>query len=148
MNKLQGREVAHPGIGSEVADQEDPERYHSYYQWVPFMLFFQVKHTVNRIAVLHWPPLPMISYLFKFLYCQGVLFYIPHWVWKNWEEGKVRMVTDGIRGAVVGTKQMRIDKQNRLVQYFVDTLHMHNVYAAGYFLCEVLNFINVVSEGH
>ncbi|EEB14974.1 Innexin inx2, putative [Pediculus humanus corporis] len=117
MNKLQGREVAHPGIGNQIADQEESERYHSYYQWVPFMLFFQ-----------------------------GVLFYIPHWVWKNWEEGKVRMVTDGIRGAAIGTKQMRINKQNRLVEYFVNTLHMHNLYAAGYFFCEILNFINVVGN--
>ena len=43
MNKLQGREVAHPGIGNQIADQEESERYHSYYQWVPFMLFFQVR---------------------------------------------------------------------------------------------------------
>lgn len=56
------------------------------------------------------------------------------------------MVTDGMRGAVVGTKAGRVERQSRLVQYFVDTLHMHNVYAAGYFLCEVLNFINVVSK--
>ena len=55
------------------------------------------------------------------------------------------MVTDGMRGAVIGTKQGRIERQSRLVQYFVDTLHMHNVYAAGYFICELLNFINVVS---
>lgn len=49
-----------------------------------------------------------------------------------------------MRGAMLGSKRNRVNKQKRLVQYFVDTLHMHNVYAAGYFLCEILNFINVV----
>ncbi|KAE8744826.1 hypothetical protein FOCC_FOCC008550 [Frankliniella occidentalis] len=111
-----GSYVAHPGLGNYV-DQEDAPRYHSYYQWVPFMLFFQ-----------------------------GILFYIPHWIWKNWEEGKVRMISDGMRGALIGPKENRRDKVNRLVQYIMDTLHMHNFYAAGYFLCEALNFANVVGN--
>lgn len=75
---------------------------------------------------------------------QGILFYVPHWIWKNWEEGKVRMISDGMRGAMIGPKENRRDKVNRLVQYIMDTLHMHNFYAAGYFLCEALNFANVV----
>lgn len=32
--------VAHPGLGPYAP--EDEKTYHSYYQWVPFMLFFQV----------------------------------------------------------------------------------------------------------
>lgn len=75
---------------------------------------------------------------------QGVLFYVPHWIWKSWEEGKVRMITDGIRGAIVGPTDERKDRLSRLVQYFTDTLHMHNTYASGYFICEALNFLNVV----
>lgn len=111
-----GTHVAHPGVGSYV-EGENETRYHSYYQWVPFMLFFQ-----------------------------GLLFYIPHWVWKNWEEGKVRMISDGIRGSMIGSKDDRRDRQSRLVQYMMDTLHLHNTYAAGYFFCEALNFINVVGN--
>lgn len=110
-------EVGHPGLGNPAQDGGLDKRYHSYYQWVPFMLFFQ-----------------------------GILFYIPHWLWKNWEEGKVRMVSDGIRGATMGTKEQRQGRLNRLVQYIIDTLHMHNHYAFGYFLCEALNFANVVGN--
>lgn len=33
-----GTHVAHPGLGNDNQDR----RYHSYYQWVPFVLFFQV----------------------------------------------------------------------------------------------------------
>lgn len=33
-----GTHVAHPGLGNDNQDRQ----YHSYYQWVPFVLFFQV----------------------------------------------------------------------------------------------------------
>lgn len=33
-----GTQVAHPGLGNDY----DEKTYHSYYQWVPFTLFFQV----------------------------------------------------------------------------------------------------------
>lgn len=106
-----GSDMAHPGLGNE--NQE--KRYHSYYQWVPFVLFFQ-----------------------------GVLFYVPHWFWKNWEQGKVRMISDGMRGLLIGEKAEREHRQNRLVQYLVETMHQHNTYAFGYFMCEALNFFNVI----
>lgn len=77
---------------------------------------------------------------------QGILFYVPHWIWKNWEEGKVRMISEGMRGALIGAKEERLHRQSRLVQYLVETLHLHNSYAFGYFLCEGLNFFNVVSN--
>lgn len=108
-----GTHVAHPGLGGDIGEK----RYHSYYQWVPFMLFFQ-----------------------------GVLFYVPHWIWKHWEEGKVRMISEGMRGAMVDNKPERELKSQRLVKYIADTLHLHNTYAAGYFFCEALNFVNVVSN--
>ncbi|KAI5692481.1 hypothetical protein M8J75_011867 [Diaphorina citri] len=115
-HKPVGSHVIHPAVGSYV-EGEDEKRYHTYYQWVPFMLFFQ-----------------------------GILFYVPHWIWKNLEENKVRMITDGMRGAIVTSKEDRRERQKRLVQYIIDTLHMHNVYAAGYFFCEFLNFVNVVGN--
>lgn len=58
----------------------------------------------------------------------------------------MRMITDGVRGSVIGMKEERKARQKRLVQYIVDTLHMHNMYAISYFFCELLNFINVVSK--
>ncbi|RZC35750.1 innexin inx3 [Asbolus verrucosus] len=109
--KYVGTQVAHPGLGNE--NQE--KRYHSYYQWVPFVLFFQ-----------------------------GVLFYVPHWIWKMWEDDKIRMISEGMRGALVGAKEERERRQSRLVQYLVETMHLHNTYAFGYFVCEALNFVNVM----
>lgn len=107
-----GTHVAGPGLGTDIGEK----KYHSYYQWVPFLLFLQ-----------------------------GILFYLPHWMWKQWEDGKIRMISDGMRGPLIETKQERQQRTSRLIQYILDTLHLHNSYAAGYFFCEALNFVNVVS---
>ncbi|CAB3243103.1 unnamed protein product [Arctia plantaginis] len=108
------KDIAHPGLGPETGEGK---RIHAYYQWVPFMLFFQ-----------------------------GLLFYVPHWIWKNWEEGKVRMISDGMRGTAATIADNKGNRLNRLVQYLYETRHMHNTYSFGYFFCEMLNFANVVGN--
>jgi hypothetical protein len=47
-----GTHVAHPGVGSYV-EGDNETRYHSYYQWVPFMLFFQV--SLERMICQQFP---------------------------------------------------------------------------------------------
>lgn len=51
---LQLESLPHPGIGPVTDD--DPIRYHAYYQWVPFVLF-----------------------------AQALMFYLPHKLWRSWE---------------------------------------------------------------
>lgn len=75
---------------------------------------------------------------------QGILFYVPHWIWKNWEEGKVRMISDGMRGMITMPQEERHARQNRLVQYICDSINTHNTYSFGYFFCEFLNMVNVI----
>lgn len=68
--------------------EEDGEkvRFHSYYQWVPFMLFLQ-----------------------------SISFYIPHWIWKMWEGGKIHMITKDMHRFCINTAKDRRMKQNKLV---------------------------------
>ena len=80
------------------------------------------------------------------LFFQGILFYLPHWVWKNWEEGKMRMISDGLRGAIIINQEEREYRQHMLVKYVYNSLSTHNTYSFGYFLCEALNFANVVGN--
>ena len=66
-------------------------------------------------------------------------------MWKSLEEGKMRMISDGLRGTVVALKEQRIKRQGQIVHYLVESLNLHNYYAFAYYFCEILNFINVVS---
>lgn len=59
---------------------------HSYYRWVPFMLFFQ-----------------------------AITFYVPHWIWKMWEGGKIRMITKNVREFHMDIANKKHSKQNKLV---------------------------------
>lgn len=74
------------------------------------------------------------------------MFYIPHWIWKNWEEGKIRLISDGMRGVLTIPIKERHSRQRRLVRYIMDSLTTHNTYSFGYFFAELLNFINTVSD--
>lgn len=109
--KQVGTHVAAPGLGND----NDEKTFHSYYQWVPFVLFFQ-----------------------------GICFYVPHYIWKNWEEGKVGHISNGIRGIVALPAEERKPRQKRLVQYLIASFSTHNLYSFGYFFCEFLNFVNVI----
>lgn len=72
------------------------------------------------------------------------MFYVPHWIWKNMEDGKIRMITDGLRGMVSVPDDYRRERQDRILKYFVNSLNTHNGYSFAYFLCELLNFVNVI----
>lgn len=111
-----GTHVVASGVGSYVPRLHEVQ-HHNYYQWVPFVLFLQ-----------------------------GVLFYVPHWFWKNWEGGKIKMISTGLRGFKAESKEEKENNCDRLVRYIQSALYTHNGYAFGYFFCEILNFVNVVGN--
>lgn len=55
------------------------------------------------------------------------------------------MISDGLRGSTTKGLSERRDHHDRLVRYIKCALHTHSHYAFGYFFCELLNLINVVS---
>ncbi|CAG0893462.1 unnamed protein product [Cyprideis torosa] len=109
-----GTDVPHPGVG--VPYPEEEIKYHKYYQWMCFFLFFQ-----------------------------AILFYVPRYLWKTWEGGKVKMLVMDLNCPIVdeGTK---CDRKKLLVDYFTANLHQQNFYAFRFFICEVINFINVIGQ--
>jgi hypothetical protein len=55
------------------------------------------------------------------------------------------MISEGLRGSTAQTLEDRRDNHDRLVQYIKYAMNTHGGYAFGYFFCEILNFVNVVS---
>lgn len=110
-----GIDYAHQGVQNYVPGQTE-QTLHAYYQWVPFVLFFQ-----------------------------GLFFYLPHYLWKVFEDRKLDKITLDLRGRTLCLEE-RTDQCELLVRYVKETLHMHNFYAFKYFICDTLNFINVIVQ--
>jgi hypothetical protein len=64
-----GHSIPHPGVAplGDLGKDEDV-KYHKYYQWVCFVLFLQ-----------------------------AAFFYIPRYIWKSSEGGKIRMLVQGLQ---------------------------------------------------
>ena len=99
------------GVGS-YNREEDEVSHKAYYQWVPFVLFLQ-----------------------------GVLFYLPHLIFKAWEGGKVRNIIAGLNQLILDKKD-RKDRERALADYFVESMHTHNLWALKMLFIEFLNLIN------
>lgn len=110
-----GRDVVQPGVSSHV-DGHDEVKYHKYYQWVCFVLFFQ-----------------------------AMLFYVPRYLWKTWEAGRIKMLVLDLNMPVVND-ECKDERKKILVDYFSENINRHNFYAIRFFICEVLNFINVLGQ--
>ncbi|CAF4837910.1 unnamed protein product [Pieris macdunnoughi] len=65
---LEGGFLPHPGVGP-ILESDETIR-HTYYQWVPFVLFIQ-----------------------------SICFYIPHYIWKSKEGGRIKALVEGLQYA-------------------------------------------------
>ncbi|XP_076181367.1 innexin 7 [Ptiloglossa arizonensis] len=121
-----------PHPGVGPANKNDELVHHAYYQWVPFFLFFQ-----------------------------AIFFYIPHYLWRNAEGGRLKQLVSGLRLAslalnetsfttnndiTVPSKSDREEKIEQIRLSFINRIHMNRPWAYYLSLCEVLNFINVLVQ--
>lgn len=110
-----GKDIIHPGV-APYAKGEDAVKYHKYYQWVCFVLFFQ-----------------------------AILFYIPHYLWKIFESGRISKLVQELKGPII-PDDAKSDRINLIVSYFVSNLHAHKFYSYRFFFCEILNLVNVIGQ--
>ncbi|KAK2710341.1 innexin inx2-like [Artemia franciscana] len=109
-------------VGQAVAHpgvkQPDEEEvmYHKYYQWVVFMLFFQ-----------------------------AMMFYIPRYIWKTAEKGRLSIMTFSLTVPIVDEKT-KTERLKLLREYYVGNLGKYNMYGLKFAFCEFLNFANVVFQ--
>jgi len=110
-----GKDVIQPGVAPYLQG-EDNVRYHRYYQWVCFALFFQ-----------------------------AMFFYFPRYVWKTWEGGRIKMLVLDLNCLILNN-ECKNDSKTLLINYFITYLHSQNLYAIRFFICELLNFVNVIAQ--
>ncbi|GFQ80256.1 innexin shaking-B [Trichonephila clavata] len=105
-----------PHLG--IDSTKDPKEFYylTYYQWVYFMLLFQ-----------------------------AISFYIPRWLWKIWEGGKMKTLTKDLHNVLMADEELN-DKFTALSTYLVKSWTAHNTYAAKYYFCEFLTLVNVVGQ--
>jgi len=114
---LDGVDRAHAGVAPHSDLEEGQEvRYHKYYQWVCFTLFFQ-----------------------------AILFYIPRYLWKTWEGGRIKMLVQDMNVPIMSA-ETKSDRIKILVDYFSTNRNNHRFYAFKFFFCEILNFFNVLGQ--
>jgi len=85
-----------PHPGVDKTRDERDKKHVKYYQWVGFCLFFQ-----------------------------AILFYVPRWLWKNWEAGKIHALMMDLDIGVVQDVEKR-QKKRLLLDYLADNLKHHN----------------------
>lgn len=90
--------------------------YHAYYQWVCFVLFFQAG-----------------------------LFYIPHYLWKTVESGKIRSIRANLCDPLMKDSDREEQKQ-LVIKYLHKCRDSHQTSFAFYCGCEILNLVNVIAQ--
>ncbi|XP_054153444.1 innexin inx2-like [Oppia nitens] len=109
----EGGLIPYPGIDNSRKSKNEKLVYHSYYQWVGFVLFIQ-----------------------------AVMFYIPRYIWKTYEDNHIKNIILGLDQPICPED---VKKSNRaiLVRYLADSLNNNNLLFRTYVLTECLNLINV-----
>ena len=80
------------------------------------------------------------NYILSFF--QAILFYVPRWLWKNWEAGKVAALRMDLNLGIISEVEKKL-KKKLLIEYMYSNLKHHNFWAYRYFFCELLALINV-----
>lgn len=127
-----GSRVAYAGVGPHTP--EDEVTRHAYYQWVPFVLFFQ-----------------------------ALLFYLPHFIWKNIENNRMSNIINSVKtSAIVVETEVTIrgekfdsgatvKMREELLKNICLTrarFRLNKDWALGLVSCELLNALNIILQIH
>ena len=60
---------------------------------------------------------------------QAILFYVPRWLWKNWEAGKVAALRMDLNLGIISEVEKKL-KKKLLIEYMYSNLKHHNFWAS------------------
>lgn len=105
-----------PIPGLGTPEEGEQMRYHKYYQWVGFFLIFQ-----------------------------AIMFTLPRLIWKFCENGRMRALLEDLHFSRVKT-DVQTNAIHNLIDYLFINVSQHQIYASTYFVCELLNAINILGQ--
>ncbi|KAK6636960.1 hypothetical protein RUM43_010624 [Polyplax serrata] len=111
------REIAHPGVGPYVQSEGEEIIRHTYYQWVIFVLFLQ-----------------------------AVFFYLPHVVWREMEQGKLKGIIDGMKEIEMVNETYKKESFKRIELHLKNRLYINRSWALCLIFCELLNLLNLILQ--
>ena len=80
------------------------------------------------------------------LLLQSVLFYIPHWIWKHFENGWVAAMIKDLRRSDLVDAEVINEKKKLTAECLRKGKNTNTVYGAVLILCELLNWFNVTVQ--
>jgi len=99
----------------------------------------------NLVETLESNPISLNYPLLSPSAWQAILFYVPRWLWKNWEAGKIAALMMDLDLGIISEVEKR-QKKKLLLEYLYTNLKNHNFWAYRYFFCELLALLNVIGE--
>ena len=88
----------------------------AYYQWVPFVLFLQ-----------------------------GIMFYVPHILYKYFEGGKIKLIIAGLNDWILDDEE-RSSKESELAKYMIGTAGTHTQWCLSVVFAKFLYLVNVIGQ--
>ena len=79
------------------------------------------------------------------LFLQGIMFYLPHLIYKTLEEGKIKKIIGSLARFQM-SKESRDEGVGTLAKYLVDTLGENNGWAMKVFFAHSMYLVNVVGQ--
>ena len=116
-----GLDYAYHGVRPyRTADKnkEGDEIRHAWYQWVIFILL-----------------------------AQALACYFPHFLWKHWEGGLLKLLLQDFSAVSLDTDtESTKGKRHVIANYITRNLRTHNKYVYKFIFCEFLNLMNIVGQ--
>nr|BDT62919.1 MAG: innexin [Trachysalambria curvirostris majanivirus] len=105
--------ISAPYSGLSNHKYSDDVIYHTYYKWIPFILFIQ-----------------------------GLLFYMPHFIWKKWEGGRIEKMINPHLPIIA--QEERKKQLKELATYIKTSRSTNQIYAIKFLICDVLYILNII----
>jgi hypothetical protein len=82
------------------------------------------------------------------LFVQGGFFYVPYWLWKVCDRGRIKLLVSDLNLKVLSDEDHVAKEKAAILRYFAPNRGHHTLYAMQYIGLELLQFGNVLFQMH